>query len=235
MFNFTSKYPTAKNIGNSTKGLTKSKISENAQQAAQSALDIVEDIGSTLVDKITSAIDGIISGVASTVESVVDTIGSIAKSAVDTVTNAYNSIEEFLTSDNDDNAIYIKSLSTSSETDELLGVNDYVDNALSDDKVTAENGVVQKNLSGNINNLSKTLTNKDKRDIAKYTDKKLEKVQEIKKQCSNDLVEYAVETSNEKFTENNDSYDNIGIDMSNIDYNCINIKTIKVVITSDEQ
>jgi len=242
MFNFTSKYPAAKNVGNSTKGLTKSKISENVNQAKQSALDIMEDIGDAILDKITSAIDGVIDSITSVVESVVEsainTVKSVintVESIVDAVSNAYDSVKEYLTSDSDDNAVYIKKLSTDSEIDELLGINDYIDNTLVEDEVTAENGTVQKSLLGSINNLTKTLTNRDKRDISQYTDKKLEKIQEIKKQCTEDLVKYAVEMSDQKFMENSDTYDNVGIDMSNLGYSCINIKTIKVVITSDEQ
>ena len=145
---------------------------------------------------------------------------------------------EFIEQGVDDINTYISnSINTFSKDDiELeLSIDSYIDNEIEQNIIDAENGIVQNNIIGTIVDETQNMSNVDKRDISQYGDKKQEKIAEIKNKCSEKLVKYAEETSQNKFNESNNIYESdTKVDLNNLNYNVINIKGIKITIPNYE-
>ncbi len=234
MPDFSKNYPTIKNIGNSTNSLTETEISENATKAGKDALNIIENFGEQIENSIEEAVDNIIKGSENFATNIIQTASGLIVSTISQISSVIKFIENGI----DDITQYIdKLINTYNKEDIVLekSIDNYVDNELGLNNIKSENGLVQQNLTGTISQATQNMNNVDKRDIKQYSDKKLQKIQEIKQQCSDNLVNYAVETSQQKFNDKNDIIEQSSVaNLSNLDYKVINLKNIKVTVLNYE-
>lgn len=234
MPNFSKNYPNIKNVNTSTKQLTETNISENVVKAKNDALNILEDFGKSIENQIEQAVDNVINSITNTAYQLIKT----GKQIITNVINTFNDVIEFIEQGADDINTYISnSINTFSKDDiELeLSIDSYIDNEIEQNIIDAENGVVQDNIIGTIVNETQNMSNVAKRDISQYVDKKQEKITEIKNKCSEKLVKYAEETSQNKFNESNNIYESdTKVDLNNLNYNVINLKGIKITISNYE-
>lgn len=234
MPDFSKNYPPIRNVSNATNKLTETEISENVDKAEKDALSIMRDFGDAIVDSITQSVDDVINGITNNITKVVQTATNIITST----TSKLSDIIKFVEDGTDDISQYISDTIDGFNKDDVeteISIDSYIDIELDNNKIVSENGVVQQNISGTIANATKNMSNVDKRDITQYTDSKLQKIQDIKKQCSDNLVDYAKKTSQTKFNKNNDidEYES-NINLNNLNYKIINIKSIKVTIANNE-
>ena len=234
MPNFSKNYPNIKSVNTSTKQLTETNISENIVKAKNDALNILEDFGKSIENQIEQAVDNVINSITNTAYQLIKT----GKQIITNVINKFNDVIEFIEQGVDDINTYISnSINTFSKDDiELeLSIDSYIDNEIEQNIIDAENGIVQNNIIGTIVDETQNMSNVDKRDISQYGDKKQEKIAEIKNKCSEKLVKYAEETSQNKFNESNNIYESdTKVDLNNLNYNVINIKGIKITIPNYE-
>lgn len=225
--------PTSSSFSKSTKSLTKTNISENTSKAKQSALDVVDDFDESITDTISTAIDDMVNSVSSTANKVIKIAGKVVSS----VYNAIKDIVIYIADASVDIYDYIdKTINSFNESDVKIekSVDEYADNIILDENITVENGEVQQNIQGTISTSVNNMSNTEKRDIIKSNDVRLQKEKEIKQKCIDNLVNYAEETSNEKFIEASDSAEiGININFDNLNKKVINIKDIKVTITNE--